>query len=98
MLPWDSIQAVRSGEFHDNPVLLLWVRDPHSVLVEPPQAGPRALKTLHSNLAWVGAHVMILTSQYRIDLPFLATAIEAYVTKPETRDALGVPRLAAPNE
>lgn len=92
-LPWDAIESIRPGELYDNPVLLLGVRDTASVLVEPAKARPRALRNLKSNLNWFGAHVMIITSHYRIELPFLVKAIEGYVTRPETRSGLGVPRL-----
>jgi hypothetical protein len=38
--------------------------------------------------------VMIMTSHYQIDLPYLVTAIERYIADPHARAALAVPRLA----
>jgi hypothetical protein len=93
-LPWDSIAAVSPGEFHDNPVLLLLLQDPSLVIVTPPHARERVIASLISNTKWVGAHVMIMSSHYAIDLPFLVTAIERYVADPRARDGLAVPRLA----
>jgi hypothetical protein len=97
-LPWDSIAAVRPGEFHDNPVLLLLLRDPSLVIVTPANARERVIASLVSNLKWVGAHVMIMSSHYAIDLPFLVTAIERYVADPRARDGLAIPRLAPSND
>lgn len=97
-LPWDSIAAVRPGEFHDNPVLLLLLQDPSLVLVTPAHARGRVIATLKSNMKWVGAHVMIMSSHYAIDLPFLVTAIERYIADPCARDRLAVPRLAPSND
>jgi hypothetical protein len=41
---------------------------------------------------------MVMSSQYGIDLPFLVRAIERYVTEPESRAGLAVPRLAVKPE
>jgi hypothetical protein len=93
-VPWDSIAAVSPGEFHDNPVLFLSLQDTSLVIVTPPHARPRVIASLISNRKWVGAHVMIMSSHYAIDLPFLVTAIERYISDPHARDGLAVPRLA----
>jgi len=93
-LPWDSVAKVQAAEFNDNPVLLLWLHDATAVLANPPNARARVIARLQSNLSWVGAHVMIISSHYDIDLPFLVTAIEGYVKNPRSRAGLGVPRLA----
>lgn len=94
-LPWDAIARVSPGEFNDNPVLLLWVRDMSSVVVRPPGARNRVIAGLESNIAWVGAHVMIMSSLYEVDLPLLASAVEKYVASPSARRQLAVPRLPA---
>lgn len=92
-LPWDSIAAVAPGEVHDNPVLLLWVRDLDTILVRPPAARPRVTAGLRSSLSWFGAHLMIHTWQYGIELPFLVKAIERYAGDPSAREGLAVARL-----
>ena len=92
-IPWDSVAAVGSGELYDNPVLLLSLRDPSEVIAHPSEAHARIVKSLRSSRASVGAHDMIMTSLYGIDLPFLVTAIERYVADPEARKGLGLPRL-----
>jgi len=94
-LPWDAIADARPGEFHDNPVLLLWLSDLNRVNVQPPEARARALASLARNQRWVGAHVMILSSQYGIELPYLVSAIERYIAEPQARQGLAVPRLPA---
>lgn len=91
-VPWDSIAAVRPGEFHDNPVLLLWLHEPSVVIVTPPRARQSVIASLISNKRWVDAHVMIMSSHYDIDLPFLVTAIERYMSDPSARNGLAVPR------
>jgi hypothetical protein len=97
-IPWASIAAVSPGEFHDNPVLFLSLQDASRVIVTPPQARGRVIASLISNTKWVGAHVMIMSSHYAIDLPFLVTAIERYIADPHARDGLAVPRLAPREE
>jgi len=92
-VPWDAIAAVAPGELHDNAVLLLWVRDMDAVLVRPQRDRPRVVAGLRSNRNWVGADVMIMTSQYGIDLPLLLSAVERYVADPSAREGLAVPRL-----
>jgi len=81
------------GEFHDNPVLLLWLSNLNRVNVQPPEARARALASLARNQSWVGAHVMILSSHYRIELPYLVSAIERYIAEPQARQGSAVPRL-----
>lgn len=54
---------------------------------------PRIFAEFVSSLEWVGAHVMILSSQYRIELPLLVSAIERYVREPRARAGLAIPRL-----
>lgn len=95
LIPWDAIAAVRPGEFHSNPVLLLWLHDPSLVVAKPPRAHARVVASLHSSANWVGAHVMVMSSQYAIDLPLLVTAVERYVTDARAREGLAVPRLSA---
>jgi hypothetical protein len=94
-IPWDSVAAIGSGEFNDNPVLLLSLRDPSELIAHPSEAHARIVKSLRLSRATVGAHVMIMTSLYGIDLPFLVTAIERYVADPEARKGLSLPRLAS---
>jgi hypothetical protein len=97
ILPWDSISAVAPGEFNDNPVLFLSVHELGSIIVHPPDARVRVIARLMSNLRWVGAHVMIMTSQYGIDLPLLVGAVERYVAEPGARQELAVRRLRDPS-
>jgi len=92
-LPWDCITSVVPGEMHDNPVLLLCVGDLDAIIVNPSSARARVIASLLSNLRWVGAHVMIMSSQYRIELPLLVSAIERYVRDPRSREGLAVRRL-----
>lgn len=94
-LPWDAIAGVGPGEFHDNPVLLLWLNDLNRVGVQPSRARARALANLASSQRWVGAHVMIMSSHYGIELPYLVSAIERYLAEPQARQGLAVPRLPA---
>jgi hypothetical protein len=94
-LPWDCIASVAPAEYHDNPVLLLSVRDLDAVVVNPASARLRVIASFLSSLNWTGAHVMLMSSQYRIELPLLVTAIERYVRDPRAREGLATPRLPA---
>jgi len=67
----------------------------NSVVVRPPGDRSRVIAGLKSNIAWVGAHVMIMSSLYEIDLPLLVSAVEKYVASPSARQQLAVPRLPA---
>ena len=93
LIDWDNILAARPGEFHDNAVLLLSVRDLGALVVHPPEAKAKTVARLHSSEVWLGAHVMIMTGTYGIDLPLLAAAVERYVSDPNSRRGLSVPRL-----
>jgi hypothetical protein len=88
MVPWDQIAKVGAGEFHDNPVLLLWIREPAAIQVDPPHHHARAVAGLASTMAWSGVHVMLMTSQYGMDLPLVAKAVERYVSDPSSRREL----------
>jgi hypothetical protein len=96
MIPWDRIARLAAGEFHDNPVLLIWIDRPQDVLVRPPELQARAQAALLRNLGWVGAHVMVMTAQYQMDLPLLLRAMERYVADPSSRAELARPRLGEP--
>lgn len=92
---WDNILGAWPAEFHDNAALFLSVRNLDGLTVSPPEAKQKVIVRLRRNEAWVGAHVMVLTGSYGIDLPLLAAAIGRYVTEPNSRAGLSVPRLPA---
>jgi hypothetical protein len=92
---WDNVLGVWPGEFHDNAVLFLSVRDLAALAVHPAEAKARTMARLSLDQRVVGAHVMILTGSYGIDLPLLVAAIEGYVSDPASRAGLAVPRLSA---
>jgi hypothetical protein len=95
MIPWDKIATFASGEFNDNPVLMLWIDDLYGVEPRPPELRERVVKHLRRNESWVGAHVMIMTSQYDLELPLLMRALERYVADPGSRSELAKKRLTA---
>jgi hypothetical protein len=90
---WDRIARVAPGELHDNAVLLIWIDRPEDVVVRPAQYQSKAHAALCTNLSWVGAHLVVMTGQYRMDLPLLLKAIERYVSDPSSRAQLARPRL-----
>lgn len=90
---WDNVLGVWPGDFHDNAVLLLSVRELGALAVRPPEAKARTIARLRLDERVVGAHVMILTGSYGIDLPLLVTAIERYVSDPASRAGLSLRRL-----
>jgi hypothetical protein len=95
LVPWDRVARVAAGEFRDNPVLYLWVDVPEAVVALPAQQQARVLRYLASNLRWGGAHVMLMTGQYELDLPLLMHAIERYLTDPASRSELSRSQLTA---
>ncbi len=88
-IPWDAVAELGPGELYDNPVLCLWLRDFGAVRVEPSSFEMRARKQFASNERWTGAHVVIMTPQYGLELPLLVSALRRYVEAPSSRAALG---------
>ena len=95
MVPWDRVARIGSGEFHDNPVLYIWLDEPQSVIVHPPERRPDVIKHLTTNVRWVGAHVMLMTTQYQLDIPPLMCALERYIAHPASRAELAPGKLLA---
>jgi hypothetical protein len=93
-IPWDGISRIGASEFHDNAALLIWLHHADVVNAHPPERKNQVVKHLASNLRWVGAPVMLLTSQYRMDLPLLVQALERYITDPSARTELSRKPLA----
>jgi hypothetical protein len=58
------------------------------VAAHPPERKDQVARHLASNVGWFGAPVMLLTSQYRLDLPLLVQALERYITDPTARAEL----------
>ncbi len=87
-IPWDCISGIAPGELHHNPVLYVWLDNPHAVDAHPPECKEQVVKHLASNARWVGAHVMLMTSQYRLELPLLVQALERYLADPSARAEL----------
>ncbi len=85
VVPWDAVSRLETAEWHDNPVLLIFLRDPAAVQAKPPQCQARCLRAMASNMRWIGAPLVIMTSQYGLDLPWLVQALERYRVEPEAR-------------
>ena len=92
-VPWDRVARIASGEFHDNPVLYIWIDQLESVIVQPPELRPKVIKRLATNARWVGAHVMLMTTQYQLDIPPLMRALERYIAHPASRAELAPRKL-----
>jgi hypothetical protein len=93
-VPWDCLQ-VSSGEFHDNPVVWMWIDRLEAVEAHPAESRDQVLEALASNTRWSGAHIVIMTSQYRMHLPLLVQALERYIADPGARSELARPKLSA---
>ena len=89
LVPWDAIRAIAMGELSHNAALFLHLARPDQVQAIPAHAAARVAKQLSTNLAWNGAHIVLLTSQYGLDLPLVAQALERYVRDPNARSELG---------
>jgi hypothetical protein len=92
-VPWDRVARIEAGEFHDNPALYIWIDRPQDVLVHPPQRLSNVLRQLAWSERRLGAHVMVLTSTYDLDLPLLMRALERYVADPASRSELAEKKL-----
>jgi hypothetical protein len=88
-VPWDAIGSIRTGEISSNAALFLVLSRPGDLQTSPPQAPARIARILKRNLDWQGAHLVVLTSNYGLDLPLFAQALERYVRDPESRAELG---------
>jgi hypothetical protein len=93
---WDDMSMWDSAEFHDNPVLRIWLRPHATIVVEPPALTARATSDLASSNAWMGAPIAIMTSSYVLDVPVVLVAIERYVCDPASRAELDSSRLLPP--
>lgn len=93
---WTNIASVAVGTVNDNPALMLTLHDVDAVIAEPPQAKPRVLAKLESNIRWHGAPVVLLTMFYAIDVEVLRLAIERYARERDARAELArSPRIEA---
>lgn len=85
LVPWEAIEAISAGYFHDNPAVYIWLHDLRLVEVSPADSRAKALKHLATNAGWVGAPIMLMPSQFGMDLPLLVQAIERYVRDASAR-------------
>ncbi len=93
VIPWHEIAAVREGDYHTNPVLLIDVADVDGLAIEPPAARLRAMKKIAQNQSYLYADFAIMPTHYGIGLPALAAAVIRYATDATARAELK-PRLA----
>jgi hypothetical protein len=87
-VPWQRIARMAGGEYHSNPVLLLWLDDLEAVQAKPPERHAKAIERMRSSERWVGAHVLLMPEQYGLELPLLLTALERYLAEPAARAEL----------
>ncbi len=88
MVPWDAVAQVSAGAINNNPAVFIRLRDYTSVVVRPNEQRGRALKRLAWNAGWAGASIVILTSNYGMDLPLFMAALERYLADPSARREL----------
>jgi len=93
-VPWDGIASVSAGEFHHNPAVFISLRDLGVVIAQLPQSGQQVMRHLRANLQWIGVPIMLMTSQYGMDLPVLMAALERYIADPSARTELSRKQLA----
>lgn len=92
-IPWDAITGVHEGEFASNPVLLIEVADPREIEISPVTAYAVAMRDIGKTRARMGADIALMTRNYGLDLPLLATTVAHYVNDRSARAALR-PRIA----
>lgn len=88
-IPWHNVADVSEAELHGNPVLLIALRDPTDIRVDPPEASPKVYKAVSRTQAMYGSHFAVMTSYYGINLEVLAAAIRRYANDPTARAQLG---------
>ncbi len=86
-IPWDAM-SVQAAEAHDNAALLIWVTPIDAVRVDPQERLGRVVKGFVTNSKWVGAHQMLLTEPYGLELPLLIVAMQRYISDPTSRAEL----------
>jgi hypothetical protein len=88
-IPWDGIAKIDRRELSDHhAVLLIWPHHEDVVSVHPQECKGRLTRHFAWNLHWAGAPIVILPSQYGMDLPLLIQAVDRYITVPSTRTEL----------
>jgi hypothetical protein len=95
LVRWENISGVAAGEINGNAVLLLQLDRPDAIDIMPHERKARALKGLIRNELLSGAHVVLATDQYRMDLSLLTQAVERYVSEPAARMELSQKFLSA---
>lgn len=79
-IPWSAIVETRVADFNSNSAVFLWIKSLQTLEVSPKSLLPQAAKEIQSREQSVGAHFMILPSNYGLASPVLAEAIERYRT------------------
>ena len=87
-VPWDNIAQVSAGAMNNNPAVFIRLHDYTGIIVHPNEQRERALKRLAWSAGWAGAPIVILTSNYGMDLPLFMAALERYLADPSTRAEL----------
>lgn len=75
LLPWQTIAAVETREFCDNPLVAIHLHDWQAASVTPPAAQLRYARAVGASRGTFGADVSIMVLHYGIDAEVLAAAI-----------------------
>jgi hypothetical protein len=92
-VPWDNIQKVAAGEVYSNPAAYIWIAASERVVPLPEAYRQKVFKHFDFSLRYTGAHLVLMTSNYGIDLPVFIAALERYITDPSTPAELAQPTM-----
>ena len=85
---WDNIAGIAASTLNSNPVVLIYVREPHIVNVYPLARKLEVFKHFNRNCLSAGAPVVLSPVPYGMDIRLLMTALQRYVAKRSSRAEL----------
>jgi hypothetical protein len=85
-IPWDGIASMHGSELSEHhPVLLIRPHHDDVVSVHPPARKRSLTRHFAWNMHRAGAPIVIMASQYGMDLPLLIQALNRYIAVPSAR-------------
>jgi hypothetical protein len=95
-VPWEAIEAIGTGEYHDNAVVLLGFSNLDLIQVNPETQRARLYRRIAFCRGWFRADWFIMCENYGLASTPLAAALARYLNDPETRKELA-PKTALPH-
>jgi hypothetical protein len=95
-VPWEAMEAIGTGEYHDNAVVLLGFSNLDMIQVSPETQRARLYKRIAFCRGWFHTDWFIMCENYGLASAPLAAALARYLNDPEARKELA-PRIGLPS-